>query len=99
MKLNKDILELIKESVSLFNSFEQVYLFGSILKPRVQSNDIDILVIYKEYSKELGNNLRVFSEKIEKAIGMIVDLTALSYEEEKEVAFLERIKTNFLRLK
>lgn len=99
MKSNKAISELIKEFIPLFNSFEQIYLFGSILKPCVQSNDIDILIIYKKYSKKLGDDLKLFSEEIEKASGMMVDLTALSIEEEREVSFLERIKSNILRLK
>ncbi len=99
MKSNKAISDLIKKFIPLLDSYEHIYLFGSILKPCVQSNDIDILVIYKKYSKKLDNDLRLFSEEIEKASGMMVDLTALSTEEEKEFKFLERIKSNFLKLK
>lgn len=99
MKIKDDILHLIKELISSFNAFQEVYLFGSILKPNVKSNDIDILVIYKEYSQKLGEDLKVFSQKIEEASEIAVDLTALSVEEEKEVGFLQRIKPKLLKLK
>lgn len=99
MKSSKIISEHIKGILSLYNTFEQVYLFGSIIKPCIQNNDIDILVIYNKYTEELGKDLALFVKDIEKASGMLVDLTALSIEEEKEVAFLERIKFEFLRLK
>ena len=96
---NKDIPELIREHMALFDPFEYVYLFGSVLDPSATFNDIDILAIYKEYSSKISDDLRVIVDELEKACGWAVDLTALSIEEEKETAFLERIKHRYLKLK
>lgn len=84
--------------MSLFDYFEYVYLFGSALEPGASFNDIDILVIYKEYSSRIGNGLKLTSDGLEKAIGCTVDLTALSIEE-KDTAFLEKIKPRYVKLK
>ena len=98
-RLSKDIPELIREHIALFDSFEHVYLFGSALNPDVIYNDIDILTIYTEYSSKIGNNLKLISDKLEKASGVFVDLTVLSVEEEKDTAFLEKIKPHYLKIK
>lgn len=96
---NKNIPELIKEYIALFDSFDHVYLFGSALNLSDSYNDIDILTIYTGYSIEIGNGLRLISEELGKASGMLIDLTALSIEEERETAFLEKIKPHYLKLK
>ena len=98
-ELNKNISKLIKEHMDLFHSFDHVYLFGSALDPSAPPNDIDILIIYTKYSEMLSNDLKLISDELEKASGIQVDLTALSIEEEKDTAFLERIKLHCLRLK
>ena len=99
MILNQDVPKIIKEYILQFHLFEKIYLFGSILNSCDSSNDIDLLIIYKEYSKKLDIDLRLFINKIEEACGIPVDLTALSNEEEKEVRFLEKITPNYLVLK
>lgn len=99
MKLNDDIQELIRAHMPLFSSFKHVYLFGSVLNSGTPHNDIDILVIYTEYSRRIGNDLRLISNKLEKASGLPIDLTVLSVEEEKDTAFLEKIKPHYLKLK
>ena len=43
--LDKDIPKLINERIALFDSFENVYLFGSVLKGEMFHNDIDILAL------------------------------------------------------
>lgn len=96
---NKGIPELIKEHMALFDSFDHVYLFGSALNLSDSYNDIDILTIYTGYSIEIGNDLRLISEELGKASGFFIDLTALSIEEEREIAFLEKIKPHYLKLK
>ena len=99
MKLNNDIIELIKAYIPLFASFRHVYLFGSVLNPDIPHNDIDILVIYTEYSSKIGGDLRLISDKLAKISELPVDLTALSVEEEKDTAFLKKIKPHYLKLK
>lgn len=96
---NKNIPELIRQHITLFNSFEHVYLFGSALDPGIIPNDIDILVIYTDYSNKIGDDLRLISDKLGLASGVRIDLTALSVEEEIDTAFLEKIKPHYLKLK
>lgn len=60
---------------------------------------MDILIIYTEYSSKFNNDLILFSNKLKKEIGMLVDITSLSVEEEKETQFLDRIKSHCLKLK
>ena len=60
-------------------------------------SDIDILIIYLEYTTAMHYQAKVFAEEVEKDSGLAVDLTMLSFEEEKQVCFLERIDA--LRLK
>ncbi len=97
--LSNDIQELIRVHMPLFSSFKHVYLFGSVLNSGAPHNDIDILVIYTKYSRTIGNDLRLISDKLEKACGLPIDLTVLSVEEEKDTAFLEKIKPYYLKLK
>lgn len=99
MRSKNSILGLIKEHVALFDPFKYVYLFGSVIDPNIAHNDIDILIIYAKYSDEIENTLQVISDELEKASGLLVDLTALSIEEERDIAFLERIKPHYLRIK
>ena len=99
MRSKNSILELIKEHVALFNPFKYVYLFGSVIDPSIAHNDIDILIIYAKYSDEIENTLQVISDELEKASGLLVDLTALSIEEERDIAFLEKIKPHYIKIK
>ena len=99
MKLNRNIPKLIKKHIELFDSFEQVYIFGSSLLNAAFYNDIDILVIYAEYSSKINNDLKLISNKLEEVSGVFIDLTALSIEEEKDTLILEKIKYNCLKLK
>lgn len=99
IKSNKMIVAQIREHIELFDSFEQVYLFGSALNFSTTYNDIDILIIYKEYSSEIGKQLKAIAEELGKACGAFIDLTALSVEEEKDIAFLKKLKSHYLQMK
>lgn len=98
-RLNYDIIERVRKHILPFDSFKQVFLFGSALEPNTINNDIDILIIYAEYSNEFGNDLILFSNELEKESGMFIDITSLSIEEEKEIKFLNRIQPHCLKLK
>ena len=98
MRSKNSILGIIKEHIALFDPFTYVYLFGSVIEPNIAHNDIDILIIYAKYSDEIGNNLQVILDELEKESGMIIDLTALSIEEERDIAFLERIKHHYIKI-
>ena len=99
MKSKNSILGLIKERLALFDPFKYVYLFGSAIDPNIAHNDIDILIIYAKYSDEIENTLQVISDELEKSSGLLVDLTVLSIEEERDIAFLERIKPHYIKIK
>lgn len=98
-RLNNDVIERVRKHITLFDSFKHVFLFGSALELNKINNDIDILIIYTEYSSKFGNDLILFTNELEKELGMFVDITSLSVEEEKETKFLDRIKSHCLKLK
>lgn len=94
-----NVPDLAKDCIAHCSSFEHVYLFGSILDPDRESNDIDVLLIYKEFSDRLREDLRLFIGKLESFTGLIVDTTVLSIKEEEDTAFLSRINQRYLRIK
>ena len=98
MKSKNNILELIKEQISLFDPFESAYLFGSAINPNLIHHDIDILIIYTKYSQEIENSLQQVSDKLGETIDFPIDLTALSVQEEQDPAFLEKIQY-YLKIK
>ncbi len=92
-------LNLIKQNMNLFNLFNKVYLFGSILSPNKIPNDIDILLIYSVYSEQLIENINHICNTLNKASKFPVDLTVLSVAEEKELKFLKEQNLNYLKIK
>lgn len=97
-KLNK-ISNFIIEHIKLFNSFDHIYLFGSILDPSKNSNDIDILLIYSKYSDNLINESNLISSTLEMLTKLPIDLTILSVDEEKNTNFIKKLKLKCLKLK
>ena len=93
MKLEvKDKMDnFIRKNIVLFNSFKNVYLFGSILNINKVPNDIDILLIYEKFSSDLIDEINIIRSTLENLSGFFIDLTVLSVEEEKEVKFLKWI--------
>ena len=98
-KSSKSIIIQLEESVDLFKCFEHVYLFGSVLELNNRYNDVDILLIYREYSTEIEQELKKINNELEKECKAAIDLTVLNCEEEKEIQFLKRLKTNSLKIK
>lgn len=97
--LNNDIVERVRKHIKPFGSFMHVFLFGSALELDTIINDVDILIIYKEFSDEFQNDLIRFSNELQRETGLLADITALSVEEEKETGFTDRIKSRCLKLK
>ena len=96
---NNNIVTLIRENIALFNLFDGVYLFGSVLDSTKTHNDVDILLIYSKYSDAIIEESRRILQSLECLIGIPVDLTVLSVEEEKDTHFMNRISPRYLRLK
>lgn len=83
----------------MFETFKEVYLFGSVLEENRVPNDIDILLIYFDGSGEIARDTSHILVSLENLLGMPVDLTVLSLEEERETQFLKRIMPRCLKLK
>ncbi len=98
-KTNKDIIKQIKKYTKQFDTIKHAFLFGSFLKHKKRIHDIDLLLIYSEYTSEVKNDLMKLENKLKKEIETFVDITSLSVEEEKEIKFLDRIKPHYLKLK
>lgn len=98
-KINRIVINTVKEHIDLFGFFDSVYLFGSALDVNKTPNDVDLLLIYSEYSNKIHEDLKTISNVLEEACGLPVDLTVLSIEEEKDTEFLKRISSRCLKLK
>jgi len=99
IKSRIDIPELLRKNLSIFDSFDQVYLFGSSLDQHLIPNDIDILLVYTEYSHRIKESTSRIYEELGKATDMSIDLTVLSVEEITSTSFLNRISPNYMRIK
>ena len=97
--LKKSILNNLKLKMSLFKNFEDVYLFGSALYEDKAPNDIDILLVYSQYSSDLIKSLNSIKSILSKIFDIPVDLTVLSNEELEETNFLEKLNFNYIKLK
>lgn len=93
------VIQKIFYHMELFKSFKNVYLFGSIISDKKNPNDIDLLLIYEDFSNALLRDLDEIRTIFEKLYGFSFDLNVLSEKEEKESNFLSKLKTNYLRLK
>lgn len=85
--------------MNLFDSFNNVFLFGSILHPDKNHHDIDILLIYSVYSEQLLKDVNCIYNTLNKASILPIDLTVLSIDEEKELDFLKKQNFNYLKIK
>lgn len=93
------VAKFIESHEGLFERFVNIYIFGSILDKNRISKDVDILLVYEKYSSKIQDDLTVIQTLLEKELGMFVDLTVLSIEEEKEVSFIDRLKNSYQKLK
>lgn len=98
LKMDK-VIEKISQNINIFNSFTEVYIFGSSLNNYINSNDIDLLLVYNVYSKEIVDEKNTICSFLEEQFKLPIDLTLLSENELKQTAFLEKIKFKYKRLK
>ena len=96
---NNRIVMAIRENIALFDLFDEVYLFGSVLDGTKTPNDVDVLLIYSKYSDVMIEETQKISNLLERLIGLAVDLTVLSTEEERDTQFLGRISQQCMKLK
>ncbi len=96
---NNRVVTAIRENVTLFDLFDEVYLFGSVLDGTKTPNDVDILLIYSVYSDAIIEEAKRISHSLESLIGSAIDLTVLSIEEERDTRFLDKISLQCMKLK
>ncbi len=89
--LSSDIVEFISDHRILLNNFDYAYLFGSILSAGEAPNDIDLLLIYSEYSFDTINSSKQLASLLEQQFRLPVDLRVLSTSEAEETNLLKRI--------
>ena len=93
-----NISKVLIENKQIFQSFTDVYIFGSVIKNNSIPNDIDLLLVYDKYSTEIQSEKDYIYFFLEKILDLSVDLTTLSQEELLETKFLEKIG-NYERLR
>lgn len=90
--LKNKVIEYITVNLKNFNSFDNVYLFGSVLSEDLYPKDIDLLLVYSQYSNQLLNNIHLIRSILQNEFNEPIDLTVLSSKELEETDFLRRIK-------
>lgn len=90
--LKNKVIEYITINLKDFNSFDNVYLFGSVLCEDLCPKDIDLLLVYSKYSNQLLNNIHLIRSNLQNEFNEPIDLTVLSFDELEETDFLKRIK-------
>lgn len=94
------IITLIKQHAVLFDAFSEVYLFGSVLDNSGRfPEDVDILLVYSELTDTLIGAAKLIRTTLGQQIEMPIDLTILSFAEEQEVHFLDRLNGQYYRIK
>lgn len=95
----KNILHAIEQHIQFFDSFENIYLYGSILNDSENANDIDILLVYTEFSNSIIDNLKVINSVFADVIELPMHFTVLSREEVCNTQFLKKLNLEYLKLK
>jgi len=96
--MNK-IVDLILESSDIFDYFSKVYLFGSSLNINKKPNDIDLLLVYGVYSKEVLAEKKAIILFLEELFELPIDITVLSEKELEETRFLKKLGKNYKKIK
>ena len=95
-----EILEKIAKCATIFNLFEKIYVFGSILISNKPSNDIDLLFVYKGRSlRDISTEKNYIVSFLQSLFGMPIDITILSEKELQQTAFLDKINYKYKTIK
>ena len=75
MRLSKDEVRILKNTLYTLNSDAKLYLFGSRLYDDKKGGDIDLLIVSKTFTKKLLRKLRIefFKYFGEQKLDIIVD--------------------------
>lgn len=93
------ITQLILHHIELFDSFDNVYLFGSLVKDANEPEDVDLLLLYNEYSNKILFKIDKICTVFMELYQLTFDITVLSKNEEAEIDFISKLHLNHLKLK
>lgn len=99
LKTKDNVIQKIIYHIEMFQSFESIYLFGSILNEKKNSNDIDLLLIYKDFSSSILIELSKIRNTFKQLYGFYFDLTVLSENEAEESKFIIKLNSKYLKIK
>lgn len=99
LRKKDSVIRKIISHKELFDSFKNVYLFGSIIDEKRIPNDIDLLLIYKDFSSKILVDVDKINIIFAQLYGLSFDLTVLSEREEDESCFISRLNSNYLQIK
>jgi predicted nucleotidyltransferase len=96
--MNK-LFKIISDHIDIFNSFTEVYLFGSVIQSNKEPNDVDLLLVYEKYSDEILDAKNMIESFLKNLLVLNIDATILSEQELEQTGFIEKIAFTYKRLK
>lgn len=99
LSMKDSLIQKIVYHIDLFESFKSIYLFGSILDKEKNPNDIDLLLIYTEFSDDILTEVDKIRSTFKELYAYYIDLTVLSETETEESNFIIRLNLKYLKLK
>ncbi len=90
--MHSAIIEAIQRNLDSLSAIKHLYVFGSVLDSNSIPNDIDILLIYDEYTDDVKEASTRVKDVLENEFELPVDCTLLTMKEEKDVCFLNRVR-------
>lgn len=90
--LVKKIIDFISSNRKLFTPFFNVLIFGSVIKGKSNPNDIDVLLVYKNFSKKIIDFSNQISLKLKNELNIYIDITLMNCQELSQTKFLDKIK-------
>jgi predicted nucleotidyltransferase len=92
-------IELILNQSNLLRFFTQAFIFGSVIRKNKTPSDIDLLLVYQDYSGVLLAVKKEVEVLLFENFELYADITMLSSEELEQTEFLEKLKLNYMRIK
>ena len=81
-----------------FWAFDNVLLFGSSIQEGIVPEDIDLLLVYRDFTDVVLSEMKSICFFIEENLHMELDLTVMSINEVFETGFIEKI-SDYIQLK
>ena len=92
------IVEYLKININLFTDFDEVYIFGSLIKQKEYIIDIDILLIYSPSANYINGIVKSINKELSKTFDVPFDFTVLTKNELNDTDFLNKIN-DYVKIK